>query len=183
MSCCWRSGEGDTMGKKALVVLLSQKPLSREGGGHVVDRVLRVPREASDSRKRGQSLRNLGRLQKGGTSEMHPRDPPVLTPRGSKELVFPNGDTALWRPLPSLRCSAHMDQMEGRSGATEQVNQAGKGSLTTANSNDKTHLFPPPVPRGSPAPEVEQGLPPLVTPQTIRCMSGAPAGSPSPSIE
>ena len=38
-------------------VILFQKPLSRDGGSHVANQVLRAPREAAGSRRRRQSLK------------------------------------------------------------------------------------------------------------------------------
>lgn len=101
--------------------------------------------------------RESRKASKGRVVGKASRDQPALTPRGSEELVLRARTQLLWRRLPSLESSAHMDQMEGRGRASKQVSQAGEGPLTVANNNDKASRVPIPVPRGSPAQEAEPG--------------------------
>lgn len=76
-SYSWRSGQGVAIGDKTRVVLFFQKPLSKNGDGHIADQALRGPQEAHGSRNRGLRLRNPERLHKGGSLEKHPRDQPA----------------------------------------------------------------------------------------------------------
>lgn len=113
-------------------VILFQKPLSRDGGSHVANQVLRAPREAGVAA--GAEDRASGGpegLHRGGSPGGCLQGPTVLTPRGGK-------DAASWRPQPSLERPARwgLQRAEPRSGGASH------------HSPNQTDPFPLSVPLG-----------------------------------